>query len=112
MDHDEKKAAIAAYKERKSVSGIYAVICNATGEVWVGASRNLEAQQNGLWFTLRLGQHIHKPLQAAYSEHGAAAFRYEELDRVPEDYSEMACKDDLKRRKALWQARLQAEVLL
>ncbi|MDC7684974.1 GIY-YIG nuclease family protein [Asticcacaulis sp. BYS171W] len=112
MDSHEKKAAIAAYKERKSISGIYAVICNATGEVWVGASRNLESQQNGLWFTLRLGHHIHKPLQAAFSEHGAAAFRYEELDRIPDDYSDMARKDELKRRKALWQARLQADGLL
>lgn len=112
MDADEKKAAIAAYKERKSISGIYAVICNATGEVWVGASRNLEAQQNGLWFTLRLGHHIHKSLQAAYRTHGGDAFRYEELDRVPEDYSDMARKDELKRRKGLWLQRLQAEGLL
>ncbi|UDF03795.1 GIY-YIG nuclease family protein [Asticcacaulis sp. AND118] len=112
MDAHEKKAAVAAYKERKSISGVYAVICNATGEVWVGASRNLEAQQNGLWFTLRLGHHIHKSLQAVYHEHGAEAFRYEELDRVPEDYSDMARKDELKRRKALWQQRLQAEGLL
>lgn len=112
MDAHEKKVAVAAYKERKSISGVYAVICNATGEVWVGASRNLEAQQNGLWFTLRLGHHIHKSLQAAFIKHGEGEFRYEELDRVPEDYSDMARKDELKRRKALWQQRLQAEGLL
>lgn len=112
MDSHEKKAAVAAYKERKSVSGIYAVICNATGEVWVGASRNLAAQQNGVWFTLKLGSHMHKSLQAAWNEHGEAEFRYEELDRVPEDYSDMARKDELKRRKGLWQTRLRAEGLL
>lgn len=112
MDSHEKKAAIAAYKERKAVSGVYAVICNATGETWVGASRNLEAQQNGLWFTLRLGSHRHASLQAAWNAHGETEFRYEALDRVPDDYSDMARKDDLKRRKDLWQQRLRAEGLL
>ena len=46
----DRKAAIAAYKERKVAAGIYAVRCAATGEVWVEQSRHVETQRNGLWF--------------------------------------------------------------
>src|SRR5262249_18716115 len=35
MDREDRRAAIAAYKERKPAWGVYAVICTATGEVWV-----------------------------------------------------------------------------
>lgn len=36
MTGEDRKAAIAAYKERKVIGGVYAVRCAATGEVWVG----------------------------------------------------------------------------
>jgi hypothetical protein len=32
----DRKAAVAAYKERKSACGIYALRCGPSGEVWVG----------------------------------------------------------------------------
>jgi hypothetical protein len=112
MDQQSKKAAIAAYKERKAAVGVYAVICNATGEAWVGISRNLEAQKTGLWFTLKLGSSPNRSLQTAWAEHGEAEFRYEELDRLSDDFSELGKKDELKRRKTLWQARLFAQSLL
>jgi hypothetical protein len=50
MDRAARKAAVAAYKQRKPAYGVFAVICTATGEAWVGQSRHLDAQQNGLWF--------------------------------------------------------------
>jgi hypothetical protein len=112
MDSLAKKSAINACKERKSAFGVYAVICNATGEAWVGISRNLEAQANGLWFALRMGSNPNRHLQAAWTEHGEDAFRFEELDRLSDDYSEPGRPDELKCRKALWQARLQASGLL
>jgi hypothetical protein len=112
MTPQSKKSAIAAYKERKSAFGVYAVICNATGEVWVGISRNLEAQANGLWFALRMGGSPNRSLQAVWTAHGEDAFRFEELERLNDGFSDMARPDELKRRKALWQARLQASSLL
>lgn len=35
-----------AYKEHKVESGMYAIRCETTGEVWVGATPNLSTQQN------------------------------------------------------------------
>lgn len=112
MDKPDRKALVAAYKEKKTVAGVYAVICNATGQAWVGQSRHIDTQQNGLWFTLRLKGCRTPSLQAAWDEHGEAEFRYEQLDRLPEDASDLAVGPELKRRAALWIARLQARPLV
>ena len=111
MDRVSRKAAIASYKERKPAFGVFAVICGATGEAWVGCSRHVDTQQNGLWFALRLGTSPHGLLQAAWAQHGEQAFRFEELERLREDFPEIARMDELKKRQALWRPRLQAAAL-
>ncbi len=111
MDRQDRKAAVAAYKERAPAWGGYAVICNATGEAWVGASRHVDTQRNGLWFTLKLGRCRHAALQSAWNAHGEAEFRFEELDRLQPDFSEMLRADEIKKRRVLWRARLQARDL-
>lgn len=108
MTPAHRKTLVAAYKERKTIAGVFAVICNATGQAWVGTSRHIDTQQNGLWFTLRMGAHLNRPLQAVWTEHGESAFRFEQLDRLPEDTSDMARDTELKSRSALWTARLDA----
>jgi hypothetical protein len=111
MDRQARKAAIAEYKERKPAHGVFAVVCRATGQAWVGRSSHVDTEQNGLWFTLRLGGSPFKSLQAAWSEHGQDEFRFEELERLRDDFPALARKDELKRRQALWTARLEATAL-
>ena len=111
MEKQDRKAAVAQFKEQKSVHGVYAVICRATGESWVGTSRNLGAQQNSLWFTLRNGGGPFPSLHQAWLAHGEPDFRFEELDRLSDDFSDMLRADELKKRRKLWAARLQAQVL-
>ena len=112
MQANNRKSAIAAYKQRPAALGIYAVICNATGEAWVGISRHVDTQQNGLWFALRQGSSSQASLQAAWRRYGEAEFRFEELERLRDDFPEFGRLDELKRRSALWRARLQAHPLL
>lgn len=111
MNRQGRKAAIAAYKERKPAYGVFAVICGATGEAWVGCSRHLDTQQNGVWFALRHATSPHASLQLAWSQHGEQAFRFEELERLREDFPEISRMDELKKRQALWRHRLQAAAL-
>lgn len=111
MDLRDRKAAIAAYKERKPAYGVYAIICTATGDVWVGRSRHIDTQQNGMWFALRQGSSPHPSLQAAWTLHSEREFRFEELERLREDFPEFGRLDELKRRQALWRARLHASAL-
>jgi hypothetical protein len=111
MDKQDRKLAISRYKERKSISGVYAVICTATGEVWVGTSRNLEAQKNSLWFSLRMKSSPFANLQQVWTTQGETDFRFEELDRLADDFSDLLRSDELKKRRALWAERLQAVTL-
>lgn len=111
MNSSARKVAIAAYKERKPANGVFAVVCNATGEAWVGQSRNLDAQQNSLWFTLKHGSSPFRALQGAWNEHGEGEFRFEELERLREDFPTLTLASELKSRQSLWTARLKAQKL-
>lgn len=108
LNLQERKAAVAAYKARKPAWGVYAVICAATGEAWLGSSLCVDAQKSRIWFELGLGKHRHAALQAAWNAHGESAFRFEELERLREDFPELWRDDELKKRQALWRTRLQA----
>ena len=103
-----RKAATAAYKERKTVAGIYAVRCRPTGQVWVGAAPNLETIPNRIWFSLRHGNSSFRTLQPVWDEHQPDDFSFEELERLGDDVSEFRRKDLLKERAAYWLQELQA----
>ncbi len=108
MEQQDRRAAIATYKERGPAYGVYAVICNATGEVWVGRSRHVDTQQNGMWFALKHGTSPHASLQCVWKQHGADQFRFEELERLRDDYPQLSRWDELKKRQDLWKVRLDA----
>jgi hypothetical protein len=108
---ETRKEIIRKYKERKPDQGAFAIRCTATGRIWVGASRNLYATQNGAWFALRHGGYHEKSLQAEWNAQGEPAFQYEVLERLDEDVSAMAVIDLLKEKKACWAAELGAQVI-
>lgn len=107
----DRKALVAEYRERKTTAGVFAVICTATGQAWVGKSRHIDTQQNGLWFALKMGSSPFRSLQAAWSKHSPEDFRFEQLDRLPDSVSDLMRKDELESRARRWIDRLQAEAL-
>lgn len=111
MTQADRRALVASYKERKTIAGVFAVICSATGEAWVGKSRHIDTHRNGLWFALKLGSYPNRALQSVWREHGEKGFRFEELDRLSADVSDLERDGELKRRAALWSARLQASAI-
>lgn len=105
----DKKAAIAAYKERKVVGGIYAVRCRATDRQWIGWAPNLATIQNRLWFALRLGTSPHRTLQLAWTEYGGENFVLEEVERLDEEAEVFVRDRTAKERHAHWCSVLKAE---
>ncbi len=105
MKADDRKAAIAAYKKRKSVAGVFAIRCAGSGQVWVGQTLNLETVQNRIWFTLRAGS-ANAELQHAWSAHSGADFTFEALEQLEDE--ELAYVRDklLKERELHWRAAL------
>ena len=106
-----KKAAIAAYKERKSVAGIFAIRCKATSETWVGQTPDLEKIQNRIWFTLRQGGHLCRGLQAAWTTHGPDGLIFEACERLEEEEAPYIRDALLKERALHWRTKLGAEAV-
>ena len=107
----DRKAAISAYKERKTIAGIYVVRCLATSEIWVGQSPNLEKIQNRIWFTLRQGSHTCRGLQAAWAAHGADSLTFAECERLEEEETPYIREALLKERTTHWRSLLGAEAI-
>jgi hypothetical protein len=110
--NESRKDAIQRYKNRIPPRGAFAVRCAPTGQVWVGASANLDGARNGLWFALRHGSQTDRDLQAAWTACGEAAFRFEVLETLDSDVSPMRVGDLLKQKKGEWAQRLGASTLL
>ncbi|HEV2674925.1 MAG TPA: GIY-YIG nuclease family protein [Aliidongia sp.] len=111
MNGTDRKAAIAAYKERRVVAGIYVVRCIASGERWVGRAPDLDTIRNRLWFTLRQNLNLSPSLQAAWNARGVDQFAFEELERLPHEELPYVREAAAKRRLAHWRAALGATVI-
>jgi hypothetical protein len=108
----DRKAAVAAYKERKTPWGIYAVRCNATGQVWIGRGLDLDKIENRLRFTLRLGGVRPASLQDAWNRHGEKCFAIETLERMEEEEEAGFVRNNwFKARLNFWREELSAEII-
>jgi hypothetical protein len=102
----------AAARERKIPMGIYAVRNRVTGLVRLGSSVNVPAALNRHHFTLRMGSHLDKELQAEWHRDGAESFVFEVLDLLPEkDEPGFDPAEDLVALLALWTAQLGDKVV-
>ena len=111
MNREDRRAAVAAYKERKAPSGIYLVRCAATGEQWVGGAPDLAAIWNRISFALRQGVASPKSLQAAWKAHGADSLSFEVLETLSDEQLVFGRERMLKERRAHWCAELKAEAI-
>jgi hypothetical protein len=113
MDRNARREAVRAFKERKTSAGVFAVRCAPSGEVWVSASRNLDGQKASLWFQLKMKGCYARSLQAAWNQHGEAAFAFEVLETVEDDQLTPAgLADELKRLDVAWREKLGAQKAL
>lgn len=110
MSREDRKARVEAWKEgRKSRAGIFRVDCPPEGKVWLGVSRNLDSQQNGVWFSLRHGGSPNREMQAAWNAHGEAAFVFAEVEELDvEGLSAYLVNQKLQERLRAWCAELGA----
>jgi len=112
MDKDEKKAAAAAWKERKAPAGVYALRCTASGECWVGKANDLDAIEKRLMFAVKLASTPHRTLLAAARAHGGEAFAFERLELFEDEDAGPELRDALlKKRAEIWRQELGAQAL-
>lgn len=105
MDKPTRRELLRDYKEKKTVTGVYVVRCAPTGQVWAAGSRNIDSQENSLWFGLRTGGHPNKAMQAAWAAHGEAGFSFEVLERIEAgELTPLGLADLIKSRERHWLA--------
>jgi hypothetical protein len=107
MDNARKKNLVREFREAKQRAGIVSLSCTATGQRWIGTSRNLDKQRNGLFFQLRLNGHPNKDAQAAWNAHGEQVFVYEIVEEVTDD-NPLLIGELLKERDVFWRKELGA----
>ncbi len=106
----DRKQLIRDYKARKTPRGVFAVR-STTGLVWVGASTNLDGAKNGLWFILDSGNYKDHALQQEWNELGSDAFRFEVVEKLEDEVSELRMRDVLAARKQEWVKKLAATAI-
>jgi len=111
MHGADRKAAIAAYRERKVVAGIFALRCAESGQVWVGQAPDISTIWNRTGFTLRHGSHPCRALQSAWNERGGEGFTFEELERLDAEALAVSRARILHDRLAHWAEALRAAKL-
>ena len=107
MDKARREELQRQYAERKQPTGVFALRNSASGEVWVGHSKNLDVQKNGLWGRLKNGMCFNEDVQASWNKHGEDAFSYEILEHI-EETDPHALQRLLPERAAEWREELKA----
>ncbi len=105
----DRKAAIAAYKDRAVNAGVFAFRCGASGAVWVGASQTLGTIENRIRFTLRMGGNRTPGLPEAWAATAGEGFAFEVLEQLDPEMGAIARDTALKARVAFWREALTAQ---
>ncbi|MGV6876040.1 GIY-YIG nuclease family protein [Pseudochelatococcus sp. B33] len=111
MIGEERKAAVAAYKERKVAGGVYAIRCDASGDIWVGQWSDIETIQTRIWFALRQGIHPRPDLLASWRQYGEVHFSFEVIEKIETDASPYIRDKNLKERALHWRIKLNAKAM-
>lgn len=78
---------VARWKCFPSVSGVYRITCVATGDTYVGGTRNFRRRMNVHVTKLRAGTHTHRMLSLCMA-HGVGSFVADILERCAPDQLE------------------------
>lgn len=101
---NKHREALAAFRELKSPMGVLEIRHRATGRVFLDAGLNLPALENRNRFTLNLGTHPNRALQADWNTFGEPEFGFAVLgvvDRDP-DQPDRDYRPDVAALLALW----------
>lgn len=78
----------------KMTVGIYAIVCNPTGKVYVGQSKNIKVRKTQHLGKLLIGKHYNTYFQNAFNKYGRSNFSFKVLEN---------CKpEELTAREAYW----------
>lgn len=104
MDMIRKKQLLEEYKNRKPEMGVISFRCSATGETFLGISKDTKADFNSTRCKLKANWHPNKRLLALWNQYGENGFelsvlkvlKYEDPGADHTDKLEELCEQCLK----------------
>ena len=96
MQTDRRKELRDAYKSRRPDMGVVELRCTATGQHFLGITRDAAKELNSLRAKLDGGGHPNRPLQQLWSEHGENGFDFHVADTLEYENPEDVSADDLQ----------------
>ena len=76
MDIKRKKELLNEWKMRRPEMGIISISCTATGNQFLGISKDTKADLNSNRFRLSVNLHANKQIQKLWNEHGEQQFLF------------------------------------
>ncbi len=95
MQSDRRKELRDSYKNRRPEMGVVSLACVATGERFLGTTRDAGKELNSLRAKLDGGLHPNRRLQQLWNEHGERGFSFEVAETLDYDRPEDVAADDL-----------------
>lgn len=108
-----RKSLTAAYKEKRALGGVAAVVCTLTGKRLLLSGADLRGMQNRFDFSKATGSCVSPRLQSDWNRFGADAFSFEVLETLEQQPTQDAAafRADLKALEELWRERCKPEEL-
>lgn len=76
MDKAQRKALVEEWKNRRPEMGVISLRCKATGEIFLGISKETKADFNSTRAKLSSGTHPNKRLAELWNQYGEAGFEF------------------------------------
>ncbi len=76
MRTKRQKELLDIWRNRCPEMGVISICCNATGDLFLGASKDTRADFNGTRFRLSANGHPNKQLQELWNQHGEDSFSF------------------------------------
>lgn len=107
MDKNERKAAVAAYKQRKITGGVFRIANRETGRRLLMADLDLKGAENRFRFSQATGSCTYGKLSGDWARYGGTVFEFEALEEIEkkEEQSMEAFREELTLLLELWTER-------
>lgn len=74
MNKEQRKLLLQEYKDRKPEMGVISFCCTATGDTFLGISKDIKADYNSTACKLRFGYHPNRKLLTLWNTYGEEKF--------------------------------------
>lgn len=110
MDKQDRREAVAAYKARRSVGGVYQIRNTETGRVMLTRATDLRGSENRFRFAQMTDTCVDYALQADWKQYGKDVFVFETLESLEQTETQTAAEfaEDIETLYELWCERVTA----